>query len=307
MFLHLVRSSPRAFGIERTRWRLEDLREACPWLQLTHAGSLSRLLCRLKISYKRAREHVHSPDPDYLPKLKYVFDLLQAAGESGGKVVVTFLDELTYYRQPSPAPAYERQGKDQPPARRSHGANTATRVIAAVDALTGRVTFWQGSKTGLPQIAGFYKALREAHAGAERIYVAQDNWPIHFHPDVLCALEEQERPFPFRPCPHWSTEPSAKAVKKWGEGRLPVQIVPLPTYAPWTNPIEKLWRWGKQEVLHLHPWADQVKKLREQFSGFLTRFEKGSKELLRYIGLADPLALYSSAWEHLPRAPASPY
>ena len=298
-----MRSSPRAHGMEQTRWRLEDLLDVCPWLELTHTGSLHRLLERLGIAYKRARDHLHSPDPQYLEKLRYVFDLLRGARESGGKLVVVFLDELTYYRQPSPAEAYALRGPGQPLARRSHGSNTPTRVIAAVDALTGRVTFAQGAKTDLPRIVGFYQALREAHPEAERIYAAQDNWPVHFHPDVLCALEEQSRPFPFHPAKHWSTQPTPKAKKKWGGWGLPIQIVPLPTYAPWTNPIEKLWRWGKQEVLHLHPWADQLQELRERFGCFLERFAQGSAELLRYIGLEDPMKLYHSAWGYLPNPP----
>jgi len=32
-------------------------------------------------------------------------------------------------------------------------------------------------------------------------------------------------------------------------------LVPLPTYGSWTGPIERLWRWLKQEVLHLHSYA----------------------------------------------------
>ena len=280
---------------------------ACPWLRLTHAGSLHRLLDRLGISRKRARDHLHSPDLQYLEKLRYVSDLLQEARKSGGRVVVAFVDELTYYRHPSPAEAYEQRGPIQPLARRGHGSDTKTRVIAAVDALTGKVTFAQGAKTDLPRIVGFYQALRGAHSGAERIYAVQDNWPVHFHPDVLCALEEQSRPFPFHPAKHWSTQPTPKAKKKWGGWGLPIQIVPLPTYAPWTNPIEKLWRWGKQEVLHLHPWSEKLDTLREWFSGFLSRFAEGSEELLRYIGLSDPTALYHSAWSHLPRAPGLPY
>jgi len=30
---------------------------------------------------------------------------------------------------------------------------------------------------------------------------------------------------------------------------LPIQIVQLPTYASWTNPIEKLWRKLKAEMV----------------------------------------------------------
>jgi hypothetical protein len=61
--------------------------------------------------------------------------------------------------------------------------------------------------------------------------VVQDNWPVHFHPDVLVALEPQEAPFPFNPAPHWPEQPSQQARKKWGDWHLPIQIMTLPSYA----------------------------------------------------------------------------
>ena len=70
---------------------------------------------------------------------------------------------------------------------------------------------------------------------------------------------------------------------------MPIQLATLPTYASWENPIEKLWRYGKQEVLHLHRWAEQLEELRRQFLAFLGRFVAGSEPLLRYVGLRPPI------------------
>jgi len=118
--------------------------------------------------------------------------------------------------------------------------------------------------------------------------VVMDNWPVHIHPDVLVALEAQEtrhlRPLP----PSWSDEPSAKAVKQWGQLPLPIQLIPLPTYASWCNPIEKLWRKLRQELTHLHLWAADLPRLREEIDGFLDQFATGSQDLLRYVGLEIP-------------------
>ena len=46
---------------------------------------------------------------------------------------------------------------------------------------------------------------------------------------------------------------------RWGGWQLPIQLVPLPTYASWCNPIEKLWRQLRQELLHLHRFADRFR------------------------------------------------
>lgn len=59
----------------------------------------------------------------------------------------------------------------------------------------------------------------------------------------------------------------------------------LPTYAPWLNPIEKLWRWLRQQVLTLHRLAGEWEALRGRVNGFLEQFAEGAVALLRYVGL----------------------
>lgn len=59
----------------------------------------------------------------------------------------------------------------------------------------------------------------------------------------------------------------------------------LPTYASWLNPIEMLWRWLKQDVLHLHRLAHQLDVLRRKVADFLDQFQYGSPALLHYVGI----------------------
>ena len=103
----------------------------------------------------------------------------------------------------------------------------------------------------------YYKALEEAYPEAEVIYVAQDNWPVHFHPDVLASLRGTK-----------------------------IRLLRLPTYAPWTNPIEKVWRWLKQDVLRQHDFGDDWQGLQREVTGWLAKWVGPSPALLRYVGLA---------------------
>ena len=91
----------------------------------------------------------------------------------------------------------------------------------------------------------------------ERLLVVQDNWSIHKHEDVTTALKEWPR----------------------------IEPVWLPTYAPWLNPIEKLWRWLRQDVLKLHRLAGDWSSLRARVNQFLDQFATGSHALLHYVGL----------------------
>jgi transposase len=69
------------------------------------------------------------------------------------------------------------------------------------------------------------------------------------------------------------------------QDELPIQLVFLPTYASWLNPIEKLWRWLRQEVLHLHRLSDDWPALKQAVWDFVAQFALGSLDLLRYVGL----------------------
>ena len=285
--LHLVRRTPRSCGLARSRWRLEDVLAQCPWLRLTTSQGLGQLLGRLGIHYKRARDYIHSPDPDYDAKRAAIQQARQAAQTHPQQQVLLFLDEMTIYRQPTLARAWEGQGRTQPLARRSQRSNTAIRLLGALDAGTGALHSRRPDKVTLPTLVRFFQALVAAHPG-KRLTVVLDNWSNHFHPDVLAALEPQGSPFPRYLPPSWPTEPSPAAVRKWGALQLPIQLLPLPTYASWCNSIEQVWRKLRQELGHLHPWADELAQLRAALDQWLADCRDPSPDLLRYVGLAMP-------------------
>jgi transposase len=203
--------------------------------------------------------------------------------------VVLFMDQVTVWLQPSVAAAYEQRGRCQPLARLSPHSNVQTRVVAGLDSITAQVIYLRG-RVSTTQLVKFYIKVRTAYPDAECIYVVLDNWPVHVHPDALVALEEQRSRWvelmKQRVPANWPKEPSKAAQRKWGELHLPIQLVPLPTYASWTNPIEKLWRKMRQEKLHMHWLADDLSALRTCIDTFLDQYQVGSPELLRYVGLA---------------------
>lgn len=252
----VLHQPPRAWGILRSRWRLQDLGRAIAWLDGVSEPGIHKVLRRLGFSRKQALHFVHSPDPHYHAKLRAILAAFKEACEQPDKVVILFLDELTYHRRPSKAPAYHAQGKQQPKAMEAAQANTQTRLVAALNGFTGQVLYLQRSKIGQEALMAFYAQVRAAYPQAEKIYLVQDNWPTHMLPAVLDALHTQ-------------------------------RLTPLflPTYASWLNPIEKLWRWLKQDVLHLHPWAEALETLRKEVVRFLDQFTNGSDLLLRYVGL----------------------
>jgi hypothetical protein len=286
--LDVVRRDPRRFGEARTRWTRAAIGRCVGWLAGYGPSGIGRVLRALGVAWKRAREHVHSPDPAYDAKRGAVAASRAASRGSGGRIVTLYQDEVTLHRQPSLAAAWAGRGRDQALAERSHRGDAATRIVGTLDAASGRVLACRRGALSVPALVGFYREVAAAYPDAARIDVVLDNWPVHFHPDLLVALQPQACPFPFPRPGHWPTAPSAEAVRKWGDLALPIRLVPLPTYASWLNPIEKLWRWLRQDVVHLHPWADDLPALRAAADAFLARFAAGTAAaaaLIRYTGL----------------------
>ena len=284
----VIHQRPEHFGIEQTRWTLQAIWQACTWLRLHSLAAVYALLKRLKIHRKRGREHVHSPDPDYVGKLRDVWVWLRAVQADWEQKVLLFSDEFTFYRQPSLSYDYERSGHAQPLAELGHRSNLTWRIAAALNPWTGQVTYAEHEHFTLKLLVDFYQQIVQAYPQAQLIYLVVDNWPIHFHPDVLAALREYDRHWPIHNARKWPSEPSSRARKL----NLPIRLVPLPTYAPWTNPIEKMWRLLNQNVLHLHRFEDDWDGLKQRVHQEIDRFTQPSPDLLRYVGLEDPLRLY---------------
>jgi transposase len=149
-------------------------------------------------------------------------------------------------------------GRRQPRLRFSHKSNTRVRVIGYLDAVSGTVHSEQTSSVTATRLAKSLSHLSHWYPQAEVIYLVWDNWPVHQHPRVQEALQRQPQ----------------------------VRVIWLPTYAPWLNPIEKLWRKVKQDTTHAHPWSDDFLEYRRQISSTFDHFTTPSPDLLRYVGLS---------------------
>src|SRR5260370_34243836 len=283
---HVIKRDPRQFGVNRTRWSLPTLLPHLSDFHLAGPSSLWHLLDRLDIRWLRGRAHIHSPDPLYQQKREYIQQLDQRVRLRLGEEVLLYQDECCDERQPRVAAAYAPSG-DPLLAEPSHRGDELTRLAGVLNAHTGAVHAYACHREmNRYHLVEFYQQVREAYPEAKRIWLVQDNHAFHFHPDVLVALEPQECPFPFKRPKTWPDEPSKLAIRRYVERRLPVQLVLLPTYAPWLNPIEKVWRKLKQEFLYLHRHAaDSPEELQQRVLDFLHQWSTRSTDLLRYVGL----------------------
>lgn len=183
---------------------------------------------------------------------------LKEAREDPEGTVLLFQDEASFYRQPSQGWLWASMGRRQPKMRYSHRSNTLMRVVGFMDGVTGRVLSWDFPKVTVYRLARCLSQVPQAYPEAKRIFLVWDNWPNHWHPVVLQAVQKDPR----------------------------LVVVPLPTHAPWLNAIEKLWRLLHQEASHAHSWCDDFNQFRQTILDRLGEFSTGSQRLLLYCGLA---------------------
>jgi len=237
------------------------LRQVVPWLQqqehLISLPGLCKLLQRLRVSYKRGRRHVHSPDLDYDKKLAVIAQAQEQCRREPGRFVFLYGDELTFFKLPRVGFGYAGTGCK---GLKATGTGTQLRRIAAcLDITTGAVLARQRSKFTVQEMYYFFRFVEKHYPQAERIYIAVDNWPVHFHPFVLESLQQQ---------------------------RSRIHLLRLPTYAPWTNPTEKVWLKLSREVLDQHPFGLDWKGLQQAIADWFALLEHGSPSLLHFVGLS---------------------
>jgi transposase len=135
------------------------------------------------------------------------------------------------------------------------GQPTKRYGIGAVNYHTGETVVLFKPHKRRREIAVLLQALLDKHP-TETIYVAWDNATTHADDEV-------------------------EAVVRSAAGRL--VLLYLPTYSPWLNPIEMLWRHFRRDVTHCELFAS-VKALVAAAQDFFTRYNRYPERMLSIIG-----------------------
>jgi transposase len=127
--------------------------------------------------------------------------------------------------------------------------------IGGVNYHTGETVVIVRRRKRRPEIAEFLQLLLQKHPH-ETIYVSWDNANTHEDDEV-------------------------EAVVRGAAGRLVLMY--LPTYSPWLNPIEMLWRHYRREVTHCELFKS-VKALVEATLDFFNRYNRTPEKVLSIAG-----------------------
>jgi putative transposase len=127
--------------------------------------------------------------------------------------------------------------------------------LGAVNYHTGETVVIFRQRKRRQEVADLLQAILDKHP-QETVYVAWDNSSTH---------EDNE----------------VEAVVRGAAGRL--ILLYLPTYSPWLNPIEMLWRHFRREVTHCELF-ESVNMLLQAAQHFFDRYNKMPQHVLSIIG-----------------------
>jgi len=218
---------------------------------------IGKLLRRSRIVYKRGRASVHSPDPAYNEKLAAIAAARARSQAEPTRFPFLYEDETSYELRPRVSRAYAPRGRQVKLARQAATAKKR-RIAASLEVNTGIRIARQRSRFHVKEMYRFFRLVEKRFPQAERITIALDKWPVHFHPFVLEEL--------------------AKRHSR-------IELLPLPTYAPWTNPTEKVWKLLVKDVLNQHEFVEDWLGLQHAVTNWLAAYDQGSVDLLHAVGL----------------------
>ncbi|BBW96526.1 hypothetical protein GsuE55_13590 [Geobacillus subterraneus] len=213
------------------------------YIQQTYGVSMSRegirkLLHRLRLSWTRPTDKLVKGDPTlqaaFQKELEFIKKLITA------QMVLLYVDE-THVRayQALRTTSAEVGNQKQVP---SYGHHAHVSIYGAVDVQQGDVVFHRASCANVETFLDFLHLLKEKHPD-RFIVLVLDHARIHYANMVQAFLDEKEG------------------------GAF--HFIFLPPYSPHLNPMERLWKWLKDEII-----ANVLHKDQNDMAQSITRFEQ---------------------------------
>lgn len=219
----LLATTPRQRGYLRSRWSSELLAKelARDGGVHVHATTIRRWLKRLAYVWRRARPTLHIRDPRKSERMRAVNRALRL-GENDPGTEVFYSDEADIDLNP-------RIGSDWMPRGQqltvpTPGKNRKRYLAGALNARTGHVVWGEHERKDSSLFVHLLHKLNRSYRRARRIILIVDNFVIH----------------------------KSRVTQSWLARHPRFKLVFQPTYSPWVNHIEKLWKQLHDTVTRNH-------------------------------------------------------
>jgi len=230
--VHLVRQSPKLYGIDRTSWTLTDL----AYVYGRESGKpispsiVSLYLRKRGVRFKRSREVLVSNDPQFREK----YEAIQHTLENLGKKEKFFsIDE---YGPKSVRPKGGRQlvlKGERPVYQKVDKGKGWFICTCALELSTNQLTWFYSRKKDTDEMVKLIEVLIEQYQDQEKLYLSWDAASWHDSQQLRDYLSGVN-------------EPDYRAKRKAPE----ILLAPLPTRTPHLNVVESVFSGMAKSVIH---------------------------------------------------------
>ena len=258
----LVEREPRQAGYNFSTWTCADLvRELVQKGFESVSGETIRVhLHALGYRVLRPVLSIASPDPDYRQKAKTLEKYKKQA--KNGEILLYFEDEIDLNLLPGILRCWTLQGSQRKVM--TPGSNQKRYGFGAVNYVSGKTLHRIEDHKNSVAFCAFVKQFMQTVTQSteyhgQKIVLVVDNFIIHHSQKTMQFLEQYADQ---------------------------LVLFALPTYSPWLNPIELLWKHLRRKVTHNHLF-ETIAQLVQAVCSFLKSLNRTPLRTLQIIGATE--------------------
>lgn len=230
-FIEMIHHKPTVYGINRSSWSLRSLATAFEkhyGMQVSHS-TVGRLLKEAKLSWKKSRRVLTSPDPNYREKVELLLKTLQSLKADEELFFIDELGPLQVKRYGGRSYAAKGEILTHPQNQNSKGSIT---LYGALSATTNQVTWFYGKSKDSAGIIDLAEMLFNQYHAKTKIYLTWDAASWHGSDELV----------------QWAD--GLNAWNKTSNAGPIIEFVPLPSSAQFLDVIEAVFSGMKRAVVH---------------------------------------------------------
>lgn len=225
----VLHEPPHLFGINRTTWRLEDVRSVLA-ARGTSVGedSIREIIRAAGFRWRSAKVVLTSTDPNYREKLANIQDILSKLGSSERFFSIDefgpFAVKMKGGRALSPPGA-------QPTVPQWQKSKGRLILTAALELSTNQVTHFYSEAKNTAEMIRMAKVLIEGYREATKLYLSWDAASWHLSKKLTTFVEDHN---------------ASSALR----GEPTIELAPLPASAQFLNVIESVFSGMARSIIH---------------------------------------------------------
>jgi transposase len=231
MVFAVLHEPPSAYGINRTTWKMDDLRRVLGDKGFKASPQVIRMIIRSAgYTWRKAREVLTSNDPLYREKLEKIQSILSTLGPNERFFSIDEYGPFAVKIQGGRSLTPRGQVRIVPQRQQSKGSVIVT---GALELSTNQVTHFYSEKKNTAEMIGLLEVLLVEYKGIDKMYFSWDAASWHASKALYNRVEEINSP-------EYRSE----------HGTPLVELAPLPSCAQFLNVIEAVFSGMARAIIH---------------------------------------------------------